>query len=153
MIQSKTPLVLLFAMLFAMLAACSGPVAPPATLLLSDDLRPLLDADTMAALSEPNVRVDRVALPSGASVQVSTTSAATSEGGRFLLQVDIHVDDAASWNMGASRSGGPINIGNETGNAAQMSQSYLISCERDAAFQTELRQTMIQVTGAGVRIL
>lgn len=134
----------------ALLASCSGALAG-VTELINDDLRPLLPSEVVDALGPPSVRVDRLSFPDRGRIEVRTTSAATDEGGLFLLQVEIHMDDSDGWDMGASRSGGPVNRGDETGLAAQMSQSYLIARVRDAAFGTERRETMIEVSAAGAQ--
>ena len=135
----------------AFVLACSGaPAANP--VLLNDDLRPLLPEEVVETLSEPSDDVELVELPGGGVLQVHTTSATTDEGGYFLLDVDFVVDEAAGWTMSVTRAGVPINRGAQTGRAAQMAQSYLITSRRDVGVRAESREVLIQVSRDGALV-
>lgn len=141
--------------LCALLFACSGGERTEAfPLLLNDDLRSLLPVKvTVATLDEPVLRTDTVSLPIGGSLLVRTTTTTSEEEGRFVLEVNLRVDDDEGWGMRAARSGDPINLGSEGGRAMLMAQRYLITSQRDAAVGIETRETIIEVAFTGVRVL
>lgn len=142
-------------LLCALLLACSGSSPTQAApLLLDDDLRPLLPIKvTVSTLNEPTLRVGTVTLPGGGVLLVRTTSTTSDEGGHFLLEVEIRVDDSDGWGMSAERSGEPVNLAAESGRAAQMAQNYQITSQRDAAVGVDTRETMIQVTWTSTQVI
>lgn len=141
--------------LCALFFACSGGERTEAfPLLLNDDLRSLLPTKvTVATLNEPVLRTDTVPLPGGGSLLVHITTTTSDEGGEFILEVEIRVDDDAGWGIQAGRSGEVLNVGENGGRAMHMAQRYSIISQRDAAVGIETRENTIEVAHGGVRVL
>jgi len=142
--MSHRPLLAFLVCLFA----CSSPT-PAGEILFIDDLRDLTSAETRESLGEPDGNTASVSLPDGGDIEVRTAIAATPEGGAFILEVTLTVTDAGGWQMSAARSGNPVNRGDGTGNAARMSQNFLITRVKTGLTGTETRQTAIEVGPGG----